>query len=495
MKISLKLKVCYVPVVVLFTVASSFVLDSSFGINAKSNVLQMTKSNEAWKENDRIYKLPGVSRMPKYAMYSGYLDSNNTNHVFYWLVECNDPTSKNLIIWFNGGPGCSSLDGFFYENGPLMFDKYTGRLNKNKYSWNKLGNIVYLESPIGAGFSYSDDADYLHSLNDDNTAELNYKTIQNLLLKYPKFKGMNLYITGESYAGVYIPTLASYIQNEGGEIKDMLKGLFIGNGLLHKEINEKSLVPYTFSHGFIGPSLYNDINNYCCYVGKDGKQHCNYHNSNCQSSIRKYRHELFSNGLNIYNFAEDCTYNLDEDESEKYGRFAGWRTNGDSSLLSEERLGFTPVCSNVTFITDYLNRADVRKAIHVRDTEKKWKVCNSDIFFNYVQNYDDLGDVIKSLLENMKSLKILLYYGDFDLACNFFGGEKFVDQLGYRLTVTRQEWMVKISGNVQLAGYYKEYGNLIYATVKAAGHMVPTDKPKEIFQLLNRIMKNKPIRK
>ena len=87
MKISLKLKVCYVPVVVLFTVASSFVLDSSFGINAKSNVLQMTKSNEAWKENDRIYKLPGVSRMPKYAMYSGYLDSNNTNHVFYWYAN------------------------------------------------------------------------------------------------------------------------------------------------------------------------------------------------------------------------------------------------------------------------------------------------------------------------------------------------------------------------------------------------------------------------
>jgi len=488
MKPCLNLKVAQIAILI----SVAFTLETP-ALNPRSNVLQMKRSYEVWEESDRIYRLPGISRMPKFPMYSGYLDSNNTNHVFYWLVECTDPKSNNLILWFNGGPGCSSLDGFFYENGPFMFDKYTGELVKNKYSWNKLGHIVYIESPIGAGFSYSDDQDYLNSINDETTAELNFKTIENFLLKYPKFKGMNLYVTGESYAGVYIPTLASYIQNEGGDINDMLKGLFIGNGLLHKELNDKTLIDYARYHGFIGPRLYDDIVRYCCHKDKNGEQYCNYHNSKCHSSVIKYRHELFSNGLNIYNFADDCTYNLDERSSGENLRITGWRKRGESNLLSEERLGFTPVCSNITFVSEYLNRDDVREAIHVRDSMKQWKVCNTDIFFNYAQNYDDLSDVIKSLVENDKSLKILLYYGDFDLACNFFGGEKFVDQLGYRLTTTRQEWMVKIQGKRQLAGYYKEYGNLIFATVKAAGHMVPTDKPRQIQQLLNRIIKNKPI--
>lgn len=75
----------------------------------------------------------------------------------------NENTSLPIILWLNGGPGCSSLTGAMIENGPFVFIGGTATFEENKYSWGKIvynyiikGHLLYVETPVGVGFSYID---------------------------------------------------------------------------------------------------------------------------------------------------------------------------------------------------------------------------------------------------------------------------------------------------------------------------------------------------
>jgi cathepsin A (carboxypeptidase C) len=104
-------------------------------------------------EEDLMGNLPEVDAW-RYGAYSGYLDVTDTKSLHYAFVESqNDPANDPLIFWFNGGPGCSSLMGFFTEHGPYIIPDGEHQIVDNPYSWNKRANVAYLESPAGVGFS------------------------------------------------------------------------------------------------------------------------------------------------------------------------------------------------------------------------------------------------------------------------------------------------------------------------------------------------------
>jgi vitellogenic carboxypeptidase-like protein len=90
-------------------------------------------------------------------MYSGALKASNDydNYMFYWLFR-NSDSSKPLIIWINGGPGASSLFGLFLENGPLRIMKSDDDINilYQEDSWLEAGNLLYIDNPVGSGFSF-----------------------------------------------------------------------------------------------------------------------------------------------------------------------------------------------------------------------------------------------------------------------------------------------------------------------------------------------------
>ena len=145
-----------------------------------------------------------------------------------------EPDKDPLIIWLQGGPGCSSMLGLYTENGPYNFKfdkdhvKDPFELVKNKFSWNNAANVMYVDQPIGTGFSFTDSWSAFR-MTEDQVAEDFYIFIHNFLLKYPKFQGREIFLTGESYAGHYIPVIARTLQ-----LKDdpwiNLAGLAIGNG-------------------------------------------------------------------------------------------------------------------------------------------------------------------------------------------------------------------------------------------------------------------------
>ena len=189
-------------------------------------------TNEALQ--DQVTSLFGLNEPIQFNQFSGYLNLGETKkNIHYWLVESeSNPAKDPLVFWTNGGPGCSGLIGFLTEQGPFRPDA-NGQLKMNEWRWNKIANMVFLEQPVGVGFSYSDDtSDY--KIGDDQAAKDNLQTILEFLKKYPEFSDSPLYITSESYGGHYMPTLAweiiQYNENVESEADKLnFKGFAVGN--------------------------------------------------------------------------------------------------------------------------------------------------------------------------------------------------------------------------------------------------------------------------
>lgn len=168
--------------------------------------------------------------------HENIIEDYTDNFKLYFLMaeSRSEPDKDPLIIWLQGGPGCSSMLGLYTENGPYNFKfdkdhvKDPFELVKNKFSWNNAANVMYVDQPIGTGFSFTDSWSAFR-MTEDQVAEDFYIFIHNFLLKYPKFQGREIFLTGESYAGHYIPVIARTLQ-----LKDdpwiNLAGLAIGNG-------------------------------------------------------------------------------------------------------------------------------------------------------------------------------------------------------------------------------------------------------------------------
>ncbi len=80
------------------------------------------------------------------------VDSKNNGHLFYWYFEAETkPETAPLLIWLNGGPGCSSMDGLFLELGPFRVVNDKGAVETNPYSWHKVANMLFIDQPVGTG--------------------------------------------------------------------------------------------------------------------------------------------------------------------------------------------------------------------------------------------------------------------------------------------------------------------------------------------------------
>ncbi|CAI0442997.1 unnamed protein product [Linum tenue] len=212
---------------------------------------------------DKIAKLPGQPEV-SFQQYAGYVLVHETQQrkLFYYFVEAaTNSTSKPLVLWLNGGPGCSSIGlGAFSEHGPFK-PNAAGLLVNNDYSWNKEANMLYLESPAGVGFSYSVNTSFYELVNDTITAKDNLAFLQRWLVKFPEYNNRDLLITGESYAGHYVPQLAQLIVESGSNLN--LKGIAIGNPLLEFDTDFNGEGEYYWSHGLISDQTYQLINTVC----------------------------------------------------------------------------------------------------------------------------------------------------------------------------------------------------------------------------------------
>jgi cathepsin A (carboxypeptidase C) len=425
---------------------------------------------------DLISFLPGLQGWPRFRQFSGYLSvPGTTKRLHYWYVESQSkPESAPLVLWMNGGPGCSSMEGLIYENGPFQVSEDGKRLNENPYSWNLVANMLYLEAPAGVGFSYATSEKDLQ--NDDfGTADDNYHALLDFFGKFPELQGRPFFVTGESYGGVYVPTLAQRIikgnaAKEGDHIN--LQAAAIGNGLTSFQYNDDSAVEFAYFHGLFGDTLWATLQKECCTSGK-----CDFHTpqtKQCGAAIKEAMADIYSSGINYYGIYGKCT-----------GSQARSGRSMDLLFRNTPEAHATRLESNVPCIDSnganvYFNDVAVRKALHIVPDARKWAVCSDILQYNIT--LQTTRDVVLDVLDN--GVRILYYNGDTDLACNFLGDQRFVDALGRPLVQARRKWMVE----GQIAGFVEEYKDIVFTTVRGAGHMVPQDRPVQALAMFEKFL-------
>ncbi|KAJ6734828.1 SERINE CARBOXYPEPTIDASE-LIKE 25 [Salix purpurea] len=235
--------------------------------------------NEEDEEADRISSLPGQPNV-SFQQFSGYVTVNKVvgRALFYWLTEAvHDPLSKPLVVWLNGGPGCSSVAyGASEEIGPFRINKTASGLYLNKFSWNSVANLLFLETPAGVGFSYSNRSSDLFDTGDIRTATDSLEFLVGWMNRFPRYKNREVYLTGESYAGHYVPQLARAIimYNKRSKHPINLKGFMVGNAVTDNYYDNLGTVTYWWSHAMISDKTFQQLVNTCDFRRQKESDEC-----------------------------------------------------------------------------------------------------------------------------------------------------------------------------------------------------------------------------
>lgn len=400
----------------------------------------------------------------KFKQYAGYVnvDEKNGRSLFYYFAESasGNASSKPLVLWLNGGPGCSSLGfGAMLELGPFGVKPDGKTLYSRTFAWNKVANVIFLESPAGVGFSYSNtSSDYALS-GDKRTAEDAYRFLVNWFKRFPHYKGRDFYIMGESYAGFYVPELADIIVKKNllhtTNFKIQFKGIMIGNGIMNAETDEKGQLDYLWSHALISDETHLGLQQNC--KSETETQTCEHLQSTAQTE-----------------FGNIDPYNI-------YGPLCPLDDSKSSSRRVLKKNGYDPCGQH--YVRNYLNLPQVHKALHANtNLPNPWESC-SDL--DWKDSPSSMFPIYNRLLAS--GLRILLYSGDVDAVVSVTSTRYSISAMN--LTVIKP-WHFWHDDTKEVAGYMVVYDGLTFATVRGAGHQVPQFQPRRAFALLNMFLAN-----
>ena len=442
---------------------------------------------------DEVTQLPGINYNTTFRHYSGYLTVGKGRYMHYWFVESQSKPEKDpLILWLTGGPGCSSLIGLLSENGPFRVVNDGKTIVENPHSWNTLANVLYLESPVGVGFSYDTNS---NEISDESTADDNYSALQRFFEKFPQFSNNSFYITGESYAGIYIPMLAHKIFQDNSTIN--LKGVAIGNGALDHNIYPNTRVHMAYTHGLIDTIEYNNLVENCCKCSVKGAQVCDFENRNSKvcNAAERLRSNIVRNGINAYNIYTDCKslqyYSEDSHYHFSLKTHLGFSSREINAHVHSAIAQTAPTQSTNTDCVDYggyknyLNTPEVRKALHIpQQLNTTWDQCSTNVEKRYKKQYPSMKSQVLDIIEKYKIGTFIVYNGDIDIVCDFLGDQQFVDELGLKLIQKYKKWTV----GGRTAGFVKRFEGISFMTVRNAGHMVPTDQPESALAIIKELI-------
>ncbi|CAK7340279.1 unnamed protein product [Dovyalis caffra] len=430
-------------------------------------VVQISRAVGSSSSDDKILSLPGQPQVG-FQQYAGYVtvDEKQQRALFYYLAEAeSDPALKPLVLWLNGGPGCSSFGiGAFTENGPFR-PSHGGLLVRNDYSWNKEANMLYLESPAGVGFSYSANQSFYDLVNDTIT-------------------------------GHYVPQLAHLIAQSG--LKCNLKGIAVGNALLEFNTDLNSEGDYYWAHGLISDATYKLLNSVCntSQIWRESITGSKF--AACVDVNKKLSIE-FPKAFDDYNIIGDICISSGESQLDVPSYPFRPKFQVSSSIQSVlEALDQTKDSEKIDVCvqrksSQYLNRKDVQEALHAQLVGvTRWTGCSS------VVNYDLLNleiptiNIVGSLVSS--GIRVLVYSGDQDSVLPFIGSRTLVDglakELGLNATVPYRPWFE----DKQVGGWTQVYGHILtFATIRGAGHLAPLTSPKRSLALFAAFLSGKPL--
>jgi len=500
---------------------------------------------------DEIQSLPGyveADGSPKTLptrQWSGYIqvpvEANasagkpaGTAFVHYWLVE---NAAKKLdaptVVWQQGGPGGSSLIGLFTENGPITANDAsfkTAAFNKtgvpsvfdNPFSWHGVpANMLYVEHPAPTGFSYCL-PDSACQWDDSSQAVVNYKFYVRFFEAYPELAANDFYFSGESYAGVLVPTVSLQIlKHTTPSNKRMapwnLKGFALGNDCPGNQVytctpysgwrGVKVALDFRFGHGMIPEDLYAKIYRSCSSWWGDEPFPANPNMFDappepCRTLLEDPVRPCMSVAGDTYDMGggyflyDTCTEDMlalsKEDHKPHPERFELEAAPPTSSEYSNTAGEYA--CGQERASTAYLNRKDVQEAIHVRLVGKDNFQFSTGLHYNFTA-FSLLDDYKSSLIPNYR---ILQFSGDADPCVPSVGTKRWIDSLELPVAKPWHPWAPH-TGSL-IAGYTQIYAGegigstFTYATIRDAGHMVPRYKPSEALHMIKQFLNDQPIK-
>mmetsp|Transcript_34134 Transcript_34134/g.89807 ORF Transcript_34134/g.89807 Transcript_34134/m.89807 type:complete len:747 (-) Transcript_34134:123-2363(-) len=396
------------------------------------------------------------------------LDAKKGGKLFYWLFEPATTPSGDvatpLVVWMNGGPGCSSMDGLFLENGPFRLDSAL-KVSVNPHAWNRESWVLYLDQPVGTGLSYTSSKAYPRNDGDVNRHLLSF--FDELFNIHSHLKDRQLYLTGESHAGHYIPSLAQAMlmrndKNQGNVHKFNLAGLMIGNGWFDPR-TQYDVSEFAHGQGLVNAGQVRAL--------KDMENAC--------------RKKLDSG-----TYMSSVCWDLLDEVVKASGTGSGKPKvlMYDSRSYAKSTSAFPP---NHDRVEKYLNKKDVREAIHATQTPHTFKEC-MDPPYDALKHQDGLG-VVKELqvvLDHSHGVRLLFFNGQFDIICNHIGVEKALNGLKWKgandfRTAAHSVW-TGAGTDSHPKGYVSSAGPLSLLLVLGSGHMVPMDRPEDALDMLHR---------
>ncbi|KAJ9705304.1 hypothetical protein PVL29_003380 [Vitis rotundifolia] len=443
-----------------------------------------------------VETLPGFPGKLPFELETGYISVGDMDDVqlFYYFIESDrNPRMDPLVLWLTGGPGCSGFSALVYEIGPLAFDVegYDGilpTLKLNPYSWTKVASIIFIDAPVGAGFSYAE-TPYGYNVSDTSSAAQTYQFLRKWLTFHPNFAGNPLYIGGDSYSGIVAPILIKDILHglEVGLQPTMeLQGYLLGNPVTDYLIDDNSRIPYAHRVSLISDGLYKAAKETC--NGDYGNVDIN--NTLCVETLQTIKMCLLQ--INLAMILEpQCAFSSPQ-TTELQWDLRVQENATMNYLLSLSRLPELP-CRSFSYMLSYkwLNDINVQNALHVRPgTVKSWRRCPKS-FPSYTENVDSTVAYHKNFTKT--GLRALIYSGDHDLSVPYIGTLEWIKSLDVPVFDQWRPWYV----DGQIAGYTTKFMNdhyrLTYATLKGAGHTAPEYKHKESLAMVDRWFAYYPI--
>lgn len=396
--------------------------------------------------------------------FSGYFDINEDDkHLFFWFFESrNDPANDPVILWLNGGPGCSSMTGLFFELGPSSINSTTLKPIYNPYSWNNNASVIFLDQPVGVGYSYAEKSTVSTT---DQAAEDVYAFLQLFFMKFAHLQKNDFHIAGESYGGHYIPKIASVIANHAERVFNFASVL-IGNGFTDTLIQYYYYIPMACNATESGYEKLVDDKSCAKMEGIYPK---------CASLIKncyRFQNALTCLPANLY--CEQMMGPFEKTELNYYD-------------IREKCIG-EGCYPQMSFIDAYMNTPEVKEALG--GEVENYTGCDDKVFRRFTFSGDETKPFQGYVAELLNlEIPVLIYAGDKDYICNWLGNRGWLEELEWAdrksyIDAPVKKWISSIDG--QHAGTVKSNGLLTFLRVYEAGHMVPFNQPSNSLDMVNR---------
>ena len=384
-----------------------------------------------------------------------YIVKGNSS-IFYMLIKARTPKTQPppLLLWIYGGPGCSGMYAAFAgELGPFnLTDMPESHLTLIDYPWTQYYDIIFIDQPLGIGYSQEADPSELCNSTDCNANDI-LIFLNKFGLNHPYYANSPFYIVGVSYAGHTIPKVAEYLLRSSSSLK--LSGVAIGNGWFDPLNQLYGMPNFAFANRLI--SWFQYILSYGCFI------------------VDQILMKMHFDSIAEYLMDDVCT-GIILDELDKR----------DIDAYNIKDTSYSPYAENLIY---FLNLPEIREALNTTDRpyfEGKDSICDYDKIYD-LYDLDEVTTVVPSIQYLLESgIKVLLFAGDLDYVCSWMQMEDWLKKLqwpGLERYLSMEYKAYVLNGRE--VGKYKRVDNLAYFTIYEAGHEAMIEQPEAMRNLMD----------